>query len=149
MPMPGDHIAADPAGRGRRRASHADREQVVEVLKAAFVQGRLTKDELGTRVGQAFTSQTYAELTEVTADLPAGLIEARPPSQPVPTRPRLSMSTAISAGAFAMLAALVGMIAAVVTRSAIGLISATAGIAIVGVLVFGGMMAASWQGRAR
>jgi hypothetical protein len=33
---------ADPAaaGRGRIRAGHADREQVIEALKDAFVQGR-------------------------------------------------------------------------------------------------------------
>jgi hypothetical protein len=31
------------------------------VLKAAFVQGRLTKDELDARVGQAFASRTYAQ----------------------------------------------------------------------------------------
>ena len=37
------------AGLGHLRASHADREQVIETLKAAFVQGRLTKDELDTR----------------------------------------------------------------------------------------------------
>ena len=39
MSMPRDHIAADPAGHGRPGASHADREQVIEVLKTAFVQG--------------------------------------------------------------------------------------------------------------
>jgi uncharacterized protein DUF1707 len=149
MQMPGDHIAADAAAHGRRRASHADREQVIEVLKAAFVQGRLTRDEFGARVGQAFTSQTYAELAEVTADLPAGLMEARPLRQLAKTRPRLSMSAALSAGAFAMLAALLGMIAALVSRSEIGVISATASIAIVGVLAFGAMLAASWQERAR
>ena len=60
MSMPRDHIAADPAGHGRPGASHADREQVIEVLKTAFVQGRLTNDEFGTRIGRAFTSQTYA-----------------------------------------------------------------------------------------
>src|SRR5215469_3275849 len=102
-PMPGDHIAADGAGHGRLGASHADCEQVIEVLKIAFVQGRLTKDEFGTRVGQAVTSQTDAELTEVTADLPAGLTGVRPPRQLARTRPRLSMNAAISAGAFAML----------------------------------------------
>jgi hypothetical protein len=32
------------AGRGRLRASHADREQVIDILKAAFVRGMLTKD---------------------------------------------------------------------------------------------------------
>jgi hypothetical protein len=53
------------------RASHADREHVIEVLKNAFVQGRLTKGELDARVGQAFASRTYAELARVTADIPA------------------------------------------------------------------------------
>jgi Domain of unknown function (DUF1707) len=148
MPIPGNQIPADAAADGRRGASHADREQVIEVLKAAFVQGRLTKDELGTRVGQAFTSQTYAELTKVIADLPAELMEAAP-RQIARTRPRVSMSTAISAFAFAMLAALMGMLAAIVTRSMIGLISATVSIGVVGVLAFGATMAASWHGRAR
>ena len=52
------------------RASHADRERVVGVLKAAFVQGRFTKDEFDLRVSQAFAARTYAELAAVTADLP-------------------------------------------------------------------------------
>ena len=30
-------------GRGRLRASDADREKVIDTLKAAFVQGRLTR----------------------------------------------------------------------------------------------------------
>jgi Domain of unknown function (DUF1707) len=50
------------AGDGRLRASHGDREQVVEVLKAAFVQGRLTPDELDARVGQALAARAYADL---------------------------------------------------------------------------------------
>jgi len=44
------------------RASHADREQVVELLKVAFVQGRLDSGELDARVGQALTARTYADL---------------------------------------------------------------------------------------
>ncbi len=67
----GDDKAACPPGRGRLRASHADREQVVDVLKAAFVQDRLTKDEFDDRVGHALASRTYADLTALTADLPA------------------------------------------------------------------------------
>jgi hypothetical protein len=59
------------AGDGRLRASHADREQVVDVLKAAFGQGRLTQDELDARVGQALAARTYADLAALTADLPA------------------------------------------------------------------------------
>jgi len=66
------------AGRGRLRASHADREQTIEVLKDAFAQGRLTKDELDARAGQVLASRTYAELTAVTADLPTALIGAHP-----------------------------------------------------------------------
>ena len=69
---PGDQ-AADAAARGHLRASHADREQVINVLKAAFVQGRLAKDELHARVDQTFASRTYAELAAITADLPAEL----------------------------------------------------------------------------
>jgi len=53
------------------RASDADRERVVEALKIAFVQGRLTRDELDARAGLAFVSRTYAELATVTADIPA------------------------------------------------------------------------------
>jgi hypothetical protein len=66
------------AGRGQLRASHVDREQAIDLLKGAFVQGRLDKDEFDIRVGQAFASRTYAELTAVTGDLPAVLIGARP-----------------------------------------------------------------------
>src|SRR5215469_12285223 len=144
MPMPGDHIAKDATAQGRIRASHADREQVIGVLKAAFVQGRLTSDEFGTRVGQAFTSKTYAELAAITADLPAGLTEADAPPQLARTQPRLTMSTAFSAGAFAMLAALVGMLVAIATHSEIGVLSAAVSIGVVGVLVFGAAMAAAW-----
>ena len=76
MTGPSEEKAA--ACRGRLRTSHADREQAIDVLKAAFVQGRLDKDEFDARVGQAFASRTYAELTAVTGDLPAGLVGAWP-----------------------------------------------------------------------
>ena len=82
MAGPGYLRAADAAGRGHLRASHADREQAIDVLKAAFVQGRLTKDEFDARIGQTLASRTYAELATVTADIPAGLARARPPSEP-------------------------------------------------------------------
>jgi hypothetical protein len=76
---PGDVRAAGAAARGHLRASHADREQVIGTLKAAFVQGRLTKDEFDLRVSQTFASRTCAELAVPTADLPAGLTAAKPP----------------------------------------------------------------------
>src|SRR5947207_15785787 len=56
--------------RSRLRASHADREQVIGLLKAAFVHGRLTKDEFDGRVERAFAARTYAELTRLTDYLP-------------------------------------------------------------------------------
>jgi hypothetical protein len=79
MAEPGDEIAAAAGGRGHLRATHADREQVIGALKAAFVQGMLAKDEFDLRMGQAFASRTYADLAAVTADLPAGLAAAQPP----------------------------------------------------------------------
>ena len=51
MAGPGDERAARAGGRGHLRASHADREQVIGTLKAAFVQGMLGKDEFDLRVG--------------------------------------------------------------------------------------------------
>lgn len=79
MAKPGDQMAGGTVGRGRLLASHADREQVIETLKAAFVQGLLTKDEFGLRVGQTLGSRTYAELAAITADIPGWLIGAQLP----------------------------------------------------------------------
>ena len=78
MAGPGDEVAAaESRGRGGLRASDADREQVIAALKAAFVQGRLTEDELGARVDRVYGSQTYGELAEVIADIPAAFSGAR------------------------------------------------------------------------
>ena len=80
MAGPGDEITAGATGHGRLRASHADREQVVSTLKAAFVQGRLDRDEFDQRMGRAFAAWTHADLATVTAGLPAGLAAAQPPT---------------------------------------------------------------------
>ena len=80
---PGDEIAAGGGGRSHLRTSRADRDQVIDVLKAAFVQGRLGKDEFDLRVGQVLASRTYADLDALTADIPAGLASAPlPPPTP-------------------------------------------------------------------
>jgi hypothetical protein len=86
MAGPGDEMST--AGRGRLRASHADREQVIDALKAAFVQGLLTKDELDARAGQAFASRTYAELAAVTTGIPAGPAPAQPLREPARAQAR-------------------------------------------------------------
>jgi DUF1707 SHOCT-like domain len=82
MAGPGDNTAAESRGDDDLRASHADREQVIDTLKAAFVQGRLNEDELEARAGQVYASRTYAELAEVTVDIPIELTGARPPRDP-------------------------------------------------------------------
>jgi len=95
----GDDRAARPAGRGRLRASHADREQVIDTLKNAFVQGRLTKDEFDSRVGDVLASRTYADLAALTADLPAGPPPAKRQRQPIPARPRRPGNSTVRNGA--------------------------------------------------
>ena len=72
MTGPGDEVAAGAGGHSRLRASHADREQVIEVLKTAFVQGRLDRDEFDPRVGRGLASRTYADLAALTATSPPG-----------------------------------------------------------------------------
>jgi Domain of unknown function (DUF1707) len=81
MARPGDEMAPGAGGRSRLRAAHADREQVIEVLKAAFVRGRLTKDEFDARVGQ----------------VPARAVR-RPGQQDLPPRPN-KCSTQVTAAA--------------------------------------------------
>ncbi len=53
------------------RASHSDRDTVVELLQVAAGDGRLSADELDERLERALTAKTYAELAVLTADLPA------------------------------------------------------------------------------
>jgi hypothetical protein len=66
------------AGSDRLRAGHADREQVIETLKDAFVYGRLTRDELDARASRALAARTCADLAALTADIPAAAGSARP-----------------------------------------------------------------------
>jgi Domain of unknown function (DUF1707) len=106
MAGPGDEIEAGAGGRGQLRASHADREQVIGTLKAAFVQGMLDRDEFDLRVSHAFAARTRADLATVAIDLPAGLVADQPPQparaegeQPV-LRPGkvIAVATALYAG---------------------------------------------------
>ena len=95
MTDPGEVQAAAAGGHGRLRASRADRERVIELLKVAFVQGRLTQDELDTRVGQAFASRTYADLADLTGDIPAGPAGAEPAGTPARTLAKAAHRSAI------------------------------------------------------
>jgi Domain of unknown function (DUF1707) len=95
------------AGRDRLRAGHADREQVIEALKDAFVHGRLTKDELDARAGQAFLARTNADLAALTADIPPApaTAAARPARPPAPGRRRPLARTAAGSGVSLVIAA--------------------------------------------
>ena len=73
--MTGD---VSPLGRGDEvaphddlRASHEDRDRVVEVLRVAAGDGRLTVEELDERLEDALTARTHGELAAVIRDLTA------------------------------------------------------------------------------
>jgi hypothetical protein len=81
-----------PLGRGDEvptpelRASHEDRDRVVEMLRVAAGDGRLTADELDERLEVAMTARTYGELAALTRDLPsapgtAAAVPAQPPKE--------------------------------------------------------------------
>lgn len=59
------------------RASHADRDRVVEVLRTAAGDGRLTADDLDQRLEAALTARTLADLEPLLADLTPGTPEVR------------------------------------------------------------------------
>ncbi|BFU47121.1 DUF1707 domain-containing protein [Krasilnikovia sp. MM14-A1004] len=52
------------------RASDADRQQIADRLKAALDEGRLSLAEYDDRVRDAYAARTYADLLELTTDLP-------------------------------------------------------------------------------
>ena len=83
-PEPGDGVVWP--GYREMRTSTADRERAVDVLKAAFAEGRLDQTEYTDRVGLVYSSRTYAELGALTADLPVGPLGTLPqaPVMPVP-----------------------------------------------------------------
>jgi hypothetical protein len=139
-------------GLGRLRTSRADREQAVDVLKAAFVQGRLAKDEFDSRVGQVFASRTYADLDALIADIPDGVTSAQPPAERDREPGRvLSFKTAACVGA---VGAGPSMASAVVVLAQSSGVPAVAGVLFVGLtgLFVAGLLAAllilgSWIAR--
>jgi hypothetical protein len=123
MTGPGDELAAAAGHPGYLRASHADREQAIDTVKAAFVRGRLTRGELDARLGRALAARTHADLAAVTAAIPAGSDLAWPP-KPARAQPRrpgnrlvnpavwVITATTLAAGVWAAVAA--GVAAAVI-----------------------------------
>ncbi|WP_181763932.1 DUF1707 and DUF4190 domain-containing protein [Streptomyces albidus (ex Kaewkla and Franco 2022)] len=60
-------------------AGNADRDRAGDVLKAAYAEGRLTKDEYDHRSGRALSARTVEELQQLTSDVPNGP-SAMPPT---------------------------------------------------------------------
>jgi len=52
-------------------ASDQERESVVDVLRDAFTDGRLTFDEFEERTAAAYAARTWTDLQGLTSDLPA------------------------------------------------------------------------------
>jgi hypothetical protein len=84
-----------PAGRGENppsadllRASHEDRDRVIEMLRVAAGDGRLTSEELDQRVEIAFSARTYGELAALTRDLPATGQAVAPAGPAAPAVPK-------------------------------------------------------------
>lgn len=85
---PWDPVRAGTPGRGPFLASDADRERAIDVLKTAFVQGTLTRDDLGVRTGQALGARTYAELAAITGGLTVRPAPPKTKTVPAPARRR-------------------------------------------------------------
>ena len=80
------------------RASDKERESVVDVLRDAYTDGRLTLEEFEERTSAAYASKTWSDLRELTGDLPvepvlgADLLQRlprpAPAAQMIPSAPR-------------------------------------------------------------
>ncbi len=65
-------MSTDASGRGRVRASDAEREQYATILRAAMTEGRLNLEEGEERLAKAYAATYRDELDPLTADLPDG-----------------------------------------------------------------------------
>ncbi|MFI0349192.1 DUF1707 domain-containing protein [Actinomadura sp. 9N407] len=74
-------VPPDPTPPDRVRASDAERETVVERLRVASVEGRLTFEELTERSEAAYLAVTRGELDAITTDLPG---MGAPGAEPAP-----------------------------------------------------------------
>jgi hypothetical protein len=117
MAEPGGERTAAAGERGHLRASRTDRERVIELLKDAFVQDRLTQEELDTRVGLALASRTYADLADLTADIPGGSAAAGPAAGEPAGSPARTLAKAARRSGICMLAAFALVGVAVLTQS--------------------------------
>jgi len=117
--------------------SHVGREQVLDALKAAFVHGRLAKDEFDLRVGQVLAA--YAELDAATADIPTGLTTAQPPEtiRKSHNKKLIQRGTAAGAGASVALTATIAVAVGgnpVISLVVVGLVGVFVAVLLAGLL---------------
>jgi DUF1707 SHOCT-like domain len=103
--------AVSPApGDAAMRASDADRERVVELLRDHCAAGRLTSEELSERIDEAYAARTLGDLWETARELPipqAAADEPVPERRPSPRGPRLA-SAGLLVAAVAIAAGVTG-----------------------------------------
>jgi uncharacterized protein DUF1707 len=116
---------------GRLRASDAEREQVVVLLQVAFAERLLTREEFGERIAGALTARTHADLTALTAGIPAKPVAAPRPSA-APARARRPLSRRTVTGGWTLVTG-----AAMVTDAALaGNGDPTAGLSLLFIVAF-------------
>jgi hypothetical protein len=93
-----DAEAGREVARSELRASHQDRDRVVEVLRVSAGDGRLTAEELDERLELAMTARTYGELAKLVVDLPADGSVASALAPRVPQAPRAKEVVRIDCG---------------------------------------------------
>ncbi|WP_243742532.1 DUF1707 and DUF4870 domain-containing protein [Actinorugispora endophytica] len=75
-----------PVPRSQMRLTHAERDQVAEVLREAYAQGQLDEDEFDERLGRTMSAKLHGELEPLVADLspavPGGVAGATPMAGP-------------------------------------------------------------------
>lgn len=76
-----------PTPQSAMRAAHTDRDRTVDVLKAAYAEGRLSAQEYSERFDAVNRAQTYGQLAQLVADLPSGPMIA-PMGGAVPMMPQ-------------------------------------------------------------
>ncbi|MGH3170906.1 MAG: DUF1707 and DUF4190 domain-containing protein [Trebonia sp.] len=76
-------------------ASAADRDRALDVLQAAYGDGRLDKDEFDLRSAQVLASRHYGELAPIVADLPGGSAFGPPPAPAIYPRPGYYVATQV------------------------------------------------------
>ncbi|HEX9040841.1 MAG TPA: DUF1707 domain-containing protein [Trebonia sp.] len=102
------------------RAADMDREEIIEILQRAYVEGRLDQVQLEARTDEVFFAQTIGELRALIADVPprgaAAILPSDQPSQAADLYPRLGLATRRRVSLLVVIAALACLVIGAATR---------------------------------